>query len=451
MVQNHDWIARSCARCANRPQGIGTALRPAPIVSARCPGPPVAHRACSRLATARILSTWTRCDHFASTLSEIDTLQHASPETSEQPCQLRVHLTNVTARGPAQVAKSLLPALEATGQAVVTDIHLPDSGELAGYARISPGPPPSNYRRKLSRAVSRTLECTLLARQFDGDTPILVLGDIPLRCRSPQVVFVQTAHLCRQAASAASERQWTHVLARLLFRLNARWASVFVVQTDVMKELLERTYPGVRGRVAVIAQPAPSWLIESGLRREGRRSPVARKLDLLYPADAYPYKNHALLGSIRPAEGHDWPVARLRLTIPESANPNPQVPWINCAGSLSPSAMVQAYTEVDAVLYLSTEESYGLPLVEAMHLGLPVVAPDLPYARALCGQEAIYFAADRVESLRIAVAELSQRLARGWWPDWSDRLASVPSNWSTVARLFVQTARTAAEARPTVG
>ena len=36
---------------------------------------------------------------------------------------------------------------------------------------------------------------------------------------------------------------------------------------------------------------------------------------------------------------------------------------------------------MDALLFLSTDESYGFPLIEAMFVGLPIICPDLPYAR----------------------------------------------------------------------
>ncbi len=77
------------------------------------------------------------------------------------------------------------------------------------------------------------------------------------------------------------------------------------------------------------------------------------------------------------------------------------------------------YATVDGVMFLSTSESYGLPLVEAMACGLPVVCPDLEYARTICGDVAIYFDPNDVASLRAAVTELHRRLAAGWSPDWS--------------------------------
>lgn len=351
---------------------------------------------------------------------------------------LRVHLTNVTAPGPAQVVGSLLPALEACANARVEEIFLPDRGELALYSPVTPGVAARPYRRFLPTFVSRALECTLLARRFDGNTPILVLGDVPLACRARQVVFVQTAHVAGRIRSPSWRNTIKNGVARQLFRLNASRVSAFIVQTEIMKTLLEDRYPQSRGRIVVIAQPPPSWLLDAGLRRTGRLNPDAERLELFYPAADHAHKNHALLGRIRPSDAAAWPVDRLALTIPSTAHPSPSIGWIECTGFLPPRDMLRAYAGTDGVVFLSKTESYGLPLVEAMYVGLPVVAPDLPYAKTLCGDQAIYFDPDRVDSLREAVVELRRRLERGWWPDWSVRRRGIPENWSVVARQFVQ-------------
>jgi hypothetical protein len=319
----------------------------------------------------------------------------------------------------------------------VDDIYLPDRGALSAYTRRSRGPSPRRYRRVLPNVLSRALECTILAGQFDGDVPLLVLGDVPLGCTGRQVVFLQTAHFATGSPAGTWSGEIKNAVGRWLFRLNLARVDAFVAQSETMKAALEASLPATRGRVRVIAQPAPQWLLDANLHRSGRVQPTAEGLDLVYPAARYPYKNHALLGSISGAEAADWPVRRLLLTIPPSQSPNPAVEWIDCVGVLDPRGMLGAYASSDGLLYLSRTESYGLPLVEAMHVGLPVVCPDLAYARTLCGETAIYFDPDRAESLRAAVTELSARLRSGWWPDWSDRLDRLPKTWSEVANAFV--------------
>ena len=117
---------------------------------------------------------------------------------------LRVHLTNVAGAGATRLLQSLLPALERDAQARIDEIHLPDRGELAGYQPQHAGTSAMVYRRRLPNALSRLLECTLLARRFEGSSPLLVLGDLPLACHAPQTVFVQTPHL----TAGATRGRW---------------------------------------------------------------------------------------------------------------------------------------------------------------------------------------------------------------------------------------------------
>lgn len=348
---------------------------------------------------------------------------------------VRLHLTNVAGAGASQLLQSLLPALERDPGVVVERIELPDRGKLADYRSSSPTTVAEVYRRRLPNALSRMLECTWLAGRFDGESPLLVLGDLPLRCRGPQTVFVQTPNLLKPARARFGADGTKYWISRTLFRLGMDRVRAFIVQTDVMRDALERSYPGVAGRVHVIAQPVPTWLLHSGLKRHARVRAPGQALDLIYPAAGYPHKNHALLSRLEAGAG--WPVEQLVLTLDAAAHPAPGLSWVQCRGFLSPQAMIAAYSQVDALLFLSKDESYGFPLVEAMFVGLPIVCPDLPYARTLCGDHAFYFDPDQPESLRQALLALQSRLEQGWWPDWRDRLAGMPPDWETVARRML--------------
>jgi glycosyltransferase involved in cell wall biosynthesis len=103
--------------------------------------------------------------------------------------------------------------------------------------------------------------------------------------------------------------------------------------------------------------------------------------------------------------------------------------------------MRKAYAEADALLFLSLTESYGFPLIESMFIGLPIICPNLPYAHALCGDQAIYFEANDIQSLREACIELKTRLLRGWHPDWSAQINSLPKDWDSVASQMLYVIR----------
>lgn len=351
---------------------------------------------------------------------------------------VRLHLTNVAGAGATQLLQSLLPALEQDPGVLIERIELPGRGRLAEYRSSNTVTVTEVYRRRLPNALSRALECTWLASRFDGESPLLVLGDLPLRCRGHQTVFVQTPHLLKPARMRLNADGIKYFISRALFRRGIDQVRAFIVQTKVMRDALERSYPILAGRVHVIAQPVPAWLLNSGLQRRSRARASGQMVDLIYPAAGYPHKNHALLSRIDPQD--DWPVEQLILTLDSAAHPAPGLSWVQCHGFLSPQEMIKAYSQVDALLFLSKDESYGFPLVEAMHVGLPIICPDLPYAHSLCGDQAIYFDPDTPRALLDAVKKLKNKLDQGWWPCWAGQMESIPRDWETVAKQMLAVA-----------
>ena len=342
---------------------------------------------------------------------------------------LDVVATNVTGLGAVQLALSLLPALEADTSVTVDQIYLPERGELADYRRRSAGPPPAATIRHLPNAVSRLVECTLGGRRFDRGHAVLVLGDVPLRLRARQILFVQTPHLLARLSTATAGDARKYVIMRRLFAANASKVAAFIVQSDVMRNALLAEYRIAPETVHVIQQPPPDWL--RGTVRTPRPIGATTPLRLFYPAADYPHKNHAILGRVA-APAWDGLVERLVVTVP--ANTITSAPAsVFSAGRLDPAAMRAAYAWCDALLFLSTAESYGFPLVEAISLGLPIVAADLPYARTLCGDEAFYFDPADPAALIAAVVRLQARLATGWQPNWTTQLTRLPRDWASVA------------------
>jgi hypothetical protein len=353
---------------------------------------------------------------------------------------IRLHLTNVAGLGAVQLLQSLLPSFEQLPAYQIAEMYLPTRGELAKYHAADSYTILRYYTRYLPNSLSRLLECTLFAGQFDGTTPLLVLGDIPLRCKAKQTVFVQTTLLTHEANANSVLDAPKYWIARWLFRFNINYVANFIVQTETMKTALTASYPSIAGRVHVITPPVPNWLLESQLKRTQRNVRADTGLRLFYPAAGYPHKNHQLLTAIHSEDAYAWSVAELLLTIPKNAHPNRVIPWIQCVDRLMPDAVITAYANADALLFLSLSESFGFPLIEAMWIGLPIICPDLPYAHALCGEQAIYFNPDDVQSLFMAVLELNSRLASDWWPDWSKNLTVIPHNWHDVAETMLSLA-----------
>jgi hypothetical protein len=353
---------------------------------------------------------------------------------------IRIHATNIIGTGATQLAESLLPAMELLDGCAVRTVYLPAQGALAAYGAARSSTILVRRKRYLPKAISRLLECTIFAHRFEGEGALLVLGDIPLRCRGRQTVFVQTPLLTKGARSNRKLGAIKYLIARGLFRLNAHFASAFIVQTEAMKNALAETYPAISARIHVMAQPPPGWLLAAGLKRTGVVTHDAPGLKLFYPAAGYPHKNHRLLSRVESGSGRPWPVSSLTLTVEEDLHPNPNIGWIRCVGRLKPEDVLSVYGTVDGLLFLSLSESFGFPLVEAMWVGLPIICPDLPYSRVLCGDQAIYFEPADIFSLKAAVIHLDERLKAGWWPDWREPMKSIPETWGAIAAAMVRVA-----------
>jgi glycosyltransferase involved in cell wall biosynthesis len=357
---------------------------------------------------------------------------------ADQKKAVRLHLTNVVGLGAVRLLQSLLPSLITHPDYTLEKVYLPVGGDLANLTMFNDKTSKIFYNRYFPNAISRLMECTIFGGNFDGIKPLLVFGDIPLRCKTKQTVFIQTPLLVRGANSGRRLGAMKYWIARRLFRRNIRYASTFIVQTEVMKLSLIESYPEMKDRIHVIAQPAPHWLIASQLKRTEFNSSVELGLRLFYPAAFYPHKNHRILSEI--TQPDSWLISELLLTISDKLNPNPSISWISCVDKLEPDAVLNAYRTADALLFLSLSESFGFPLVEAMWIGLPIICPDLPYARTLCGDQAVYFEPNNVNSLHAAIEELIKRRNFGWWPDWSANLNKIPRDWDQVADSMLKIA-----------
>lgn len=347
--------------------------------------------------------------------------------------RLRIHLTNVTGTGAVRLAESLLPRLIDNEIAQISKVFLPSNGALAKWGAEYPHVPTQNIVRRLPNSVSRLFECALPSRIVRGSDPVLVLGDLPLFCDAPQTLFIQTPHLTGQG-NKYSVRDWLkYAVSRSVLRRNLHLVQAAIVQTEPMRLALLQSYPELGGRLHVIPQPVPQWLMSAKGSRKGPLCSSGNGLQLIYPAACYPHKNHKILGSISDEEAQIAGVGSISVTLEATEFPYPQSSWIRTVGRLDPAGMLELYANADALVFPSLQESFGFPLIEAMHVGLPIVAADRSFARVLCGDEAIYFDPLSARSLETALHELNKRIKAGWWPDWSSQLNQLPDSWQEVA------------------
>ena len=171
---------------------------------------------------------------------------------------------------------------------------------------------------------------------------------------------------------------------RLVARRLRHRVSEYVVQTPTMAHALTRWYgpgcPPVRVLPFVDAWPA-------------RATPSATRFDFVYVADGEAMKNHKHLlqawqllaaQGLRPSLALTLGTRDAALAARIEGAARTHGLQVHNLGQMTREEVLKLYASARALVFPSISESFGLPLVEAAHFGLPIVAAELDYVRDVC-------------------------------------------------------------------
>lgn len=74
-------------------------------------------------------------------------------------------------------------------------------------------------------------------------------------------------------------------------------------------------------------------------------------------------------------------------------------------GYLNHSEIASYYRHCRLFLYPGTRESFGIPLLEAMAFGVPVIAGDIPALKEVAGDAALYIRPHSIESIEGSIMD----------------------------------------------
>jgi glycosyltransferase involved in cell wall biosynthesis len=186
-------------------------------------------------------------------------------------------------------------------------------------------------------------------------------------------------------------------LERLWFFWKATNADAFIVQTPSMRTIFVSSGLAARKPVRVL----PFVEISKGYRRcLGLSLPRAVDRPLIYVASGEPHKNHRNLVQAWCLLAQEGLFPSLWLTLDELVNCD-LCSWIaqktqqfglrlENLGALQHGQILLLYTQVQALIYPSTFESFGLPLIEARQAGLAVLASELDFVRDVLDPEEVF-------------------------------------------------------------
>ena len=237
-----------------------------------------------------------------------------------------------------------------------------------------------------------------LARHVQSQDTVLCFGNLPplFRLRGHVLVFLQNRYLVDDVELDAFPlktrlRLW---IERLWLSGRMENADEFIVQTPSMKRLLEAR---TNGKIQVSVLPFMANHEEYVRRMPSLGIQKEKKSIFLYVASGEPHKNHRQLIEAWCLLALDGVFPALKLTL-DKAHFAELCDWmgkkieqyslnVENVGNVPHAQVRQLYDRAGALIYPSTFESFGLPLIEAMQAGLPVLASELDYVRDVLDPE----------------------------------------------------------------
>ena len=168
-------------------------------------------------------------------------------------------------------------------------------------------------------------------------------------------------------------------------------ASAIVVQNRVIKEKIRESFKVDKENIEVVTPgPPPLPEVQSTSRKLDRMKACAPGARLLYVGSDSPHKNVGVAVEAIKILRREIPEASLFVTWP-SNSPDIQEPGISRLGFLDRDELREAYLNANILILPSLAETVGLPTLEAMSLGIPVLVADRPYAHDICEDAALFF------------------------------------------------------------
>jgi len=215
----------------------------------------------------------------------------------------------------------------------------------------------------------------------------------------PFVITIHDLLLLEQPSSAkASTRgpvvSWLKRIGhRIVLSLAVRRAEKILVPTRAVAHDIKKYFPFAGNKVIVTGEglsrfphhetddrlPATSYLLYVGSAYPHKR------LDLLIDAWSIVSKSRADL-SLVITGSDDVFLARIKKQVDEH-----RIPRVLFTGAVDDQTLANLYAHAQAFIFPSSFEGFGLPPIEALAHGTPVIASDLPVLREVLPEQGVFF------------------------------------------------------------
>ena len=193
------------------------------------------------------------------------------------------------------------------------------------------------------------------------------------------------------------------IFRRVSFTYTVKLADHIIVQSDYMKNLFLKKYSAFDKKLTVLPNPINRKKL---LKKNSTiKSFSERKNVIVYPSRYYPHKNHEfLLDTVENnlsffKENHIKVVVTLgnykdTKHLLQRIENHSLDSVIENIGEVPQHELSRIYENSKILFFPSRAETFGNALVEGLFFHLPIVVPELPYAKTICGPAGIYYDAN---------------------------------------------------------
>jgi glycosyltransferase involved in cell wall biosynthesis len=243
--------------------------------------------------------------------------------------------------------------------------------------------------------------------------------NVPVRYRQPYVVTIHDLimHTFKNRAATTHTNlvyEAKHMAYRMVTRQAALRARHIIVPSQAVKDELMAFYKLPEQRITVTYEAADDVTVQGRIpgHEDPRIHEVLERLGIkrpfiMYVGNVYPHKNIELLARSM-QELHEK--YGLTLVMPSARNvflerteammkKHGVMEHVMLPGFVPDDELRVLYSQADAYVFPTLAEGFGLPPLEAMAAGAPVICSDIPVLREVCGDAALYFDPQDTRSL----------------------------------------------------
>lgn len=363
-----------------------------------------------------------------------------------------VHLRNIyRSTGVGRFARELTENL-----AVLPNVRQEVLADRGDYAKIVPkvGEPWTSYKYHFfDNDTSRQQALWFL---FDKPTAETYWPEADIvYCSAESYVPVRKARLSVCCHDAGHFEPGVHKMSswllktrfkwKLLFRRLERTADMFHTISHFSAERMAHFFPAIKDRLRVVPNAAsPSFFqppTENG-KRALRELGVADRPYVLAPGGLHHRKNAELILEAWPHLHRLHPDLILVITNHTSPIYREQArslaPSLVLAGFQEEDQLVALYSAAQLVWFPTRYEGFGMPVIEAMACGTPVVSSNTTAIPEVAGGAAILISPDRMQDHIDAISELLQDTGARENLSLLGRRQASQFTWDNSARLLAK-------------